>query len=102
MMIRSLCAAALVLGCTLTASAQQHVKVLVAFHSVSGNTEKFAHAVAEGARRVEASVVTIKKIEDVQPADLQNADALIVGSPTHWSNMSTPIKAFIDSWPDMV
>ena len=102
MVNRTLLTAGLLLTFALPAAGQQRIQVLVAYHSVSGNTEKLAHAVAEGARRVEATVVVIKKIEDVQPADLQSADALIVGSPTHWSNVSAPIKAFIDSWPDLV
>jgi carbonic anhydrase len=87
--------------CATHGSAQQRVRVLVAYHSVTGNTEKMAHAVAEGARAPNVSV-ELKKVADVTRADLEQADALIVGSPTQWSNMTSAMKAFIETWPDMV
>ena len=82
-------------------SAQQRARVLVTYHSVTGNTEEMAKAVAAGAER-EDVVVTLKKTEDVGADDLEQADALIVGSPTQWSNMTSVTKAFIERWPDMV
>jgi carbonic anhydrase len=81
--------------------AQDETRVLVVYHSVTGNTEKMAHAAAEGAQRADAIVVT-KKVTDVTRADLEHTHALIIGSPTQWSNMTSAMKAFIETWPDMV
>lgn len=76
--------------------------ILVAYHSDSGNTAKMADAVAEGVRKVPGAKVVVKKIADVTAEDIEKASALVVGSPTHWSNLATPVKQFIDSWPDVV
>ena len=100
-MMRFLLASSLLLIFSATASAQDKTRVLVAYHSVTGNTEKMAYAAAEGARHADAIVVT-KKVADVTRADLEHTDALIIGSPTQWSNMTSAMKAFIDTWPDMV
>jgi NAD(P)H dehydrogenase (quinone) len=42
------------------------------------------------------------KMSDITADDIQKANALVVGSPTHWSNFTTQTKQFIDSWPDVV
>jgi carbonic anhydrase len=81
--------------------AQDSTRVLVVYHSVTGNTEKMAQAAAEGAQRADAIVVT-KKVTEVTRSDLEHAHALIIGSPTQWSNMTSAMKAFIETWPDMV
>jgi NAD(P)H dehydrogenase (quinone) len=72
--------------------------VLVAYYSKTGHTEKMAHAVEEGARNVSGTRVFLKRVEDVQAAELFSADALIVGSPVYWSNMAGEVKTFFDNW----
>ena len=74
------------------------VTVLVAYHSVTGNTEKMAQAVAEGAKAVSGTTVVLKRIADVAADDLSSADALIVGSPVYFANMSGEVKTFFDNW----
>lgn len=59
-------------------------KVLVLYYSRSGNTEKMAKAVAEGAQNVDTQVELSYHVE---PQDLTGFDALIVGAPTYRSNM---------------
>jgi carbonic anhydrase len=100
-MRRLLLASCLLLIFSAVASAQEKTRILVVYHSVTGNTEKMAFAAAEGAQRADAVVVT-KKVADVTRADLEHTDALIIGSPTQWSNMTAAMKAFIETWPDMV
>lgn len=73
--------------------------VLVAYHSNTGNTEKMAEAVAEGARTVAGVKVVLKSIDHVTIPDLLDADAIIVGSPVYNANVSPEIQAFISSWP---
>ena len=79
-------------------SAQTAVKVLVAYHSQSGNTERMAEAVVEGAKSLPGTTVVLKRVGQVTADDLFSSDAIIVGSPVYWSNMSGEVKTFFDNW----
>lgn len=74
------------------------VKVLVAYHSLSGSTERMAEAVAEGAKNVPGTTVVMKRVGQVTADDLFSSDAVVVGSPVYWSNMSGEVKTFFDNW----
>ena len=74
------------------------VKILVTYHSLSGNTERMAEAVVEGARSVPNTVVALRRVSLVTAEDLFSSDAVIVGSPVYWSNMSGEVKTFFDNW----
>jgi NAD(P)H dehydrogenase (quinone) len=78
--------------------AQPAIKVLVAYHSLSGNTERMAEAVVEGAKSVVGTDVVLKRIGQISADELFSADAIIVGSPVYWSNMSGEVKTFFDNW----
>ena len=95
-----LCAWALALlpAPSLAADPPESVAVLVTYHSLSGNTEKMARAVAEGAQAVSGARVTLKRVGEVTGNDLFSSDALIVGSPVYWANMSGEVKTFFDNW----
>jgi NAD(P)H dehydrogenase (quinone) len=74
------------------------VKVLVTYHSLSGNTERMAEAVVEGAKSVPGTLVILKRVGQVTAEDLLSSDAVVVGSPVYWSNMSGEVKTFFDNW----
>jgi NAD(P)H dehydrogenase (quinone) len=74
------------------------VTVLVTYHSLSGNTERMAEAVADGVKIVPGTEVMLKRVGKVTADDLFSADAVVVGSPVYWSNMSGEVKTFIDNW----
>jgi NAD(P)H dehydrogenase (quinone) len=74
------------------------VKVLVTYHSLSGNTERMAEAVIEGVKSVAGTEALLKRVGKVTADDLFTADAVIVGSPVYWSNMSGEVKTFFDNW----
>jgi NAD(P)H dehydrogenase (quinone) len=74
------------------------IKVLVTYHSLSGNTERMAEAVAAGAKSAPATQVILKRVAHVTADDLLSADAVVVGSPVYWSNMSGEVKTFFDNW----
>ncbi len=99
--MRSIC---LILMCAcLAATAVQAadpagIKVLVAYHSVTGHTEKLAQGVAEGVKRIPGTVVLVKRVGQVTAEDLFSSDAVIVGSPVYWSNMAGEVKTFFDNW----
>lgn len=75
-----------------------HVTILVAYHSATGNTEKMAQGVVDGAKGVEGTVVVLKRVGQVTEQDLFSADAVVVGSPVYWSNMAGEVKTFFDNW----
>lgn len=74
------------------------VMVLVVYHSATGNTEKMAQRVAEGAKVVSGTSVVLKRVGEVSANDLLSSDAVIVGSPVYFANMSGEMKTFFDNW----
>ena len=73
--------------------------ILIVYHSETGNTEKLAQAVAEGANQVYEVNVVLKPSNQTDEQDLLDADAIIVGSPVYNANVSPEISRFIASWP---
>jgi NAD(P)H dehydrogenase (quinone) len=81
----------------LVALAQQPpTRILVAYHSESGNTEKLAQAVRAGAASVAGTEVTLRKTSEVKTDDILRSDGIMVGTPVHWSNVSAETKRFLD------
>ena len=74
------------------------VRVLVAYHSLTGNTEQMAKAVAEGAKRVPGVSALLEKVDEVSPKDLEGADGIVLGCPTYYANIPGKMKAVIDDW----
>lgn len=98
------------------------VKVTIVFYSRNGSTEKLAQAVAEGAR-AEGAEVTLRRAREVvsrqimesvpgwaenadrmnaqyeapTEADVESADAIIFGTPTRFGNVTSELKAYVDS-----
>lgn len=85
-------------GRLVNAADAQPVTVLVTYHSASGNTEKMALGVAEGAKAVSGTNVVLKRVGEVAADDLLSSDAVIVGSPVYFGNMSGEVKTFLDNW----
>jgi len=77
---------------------EQTLRVLVTYHSLTGNTEKMARAVVEGAKSVPGTVVELNRVGKVTAEQLFGCDALVVGSPVYWSNMAGEVKTFFDNW----
>lgn len=101
-------------------SGSQAVKVLVLFHSRTGNTMRLANAIAEGARRITGRVdvrrvpeivpedellrhahygphfLELRDIPVAQPEDLVDYDAVIIGAPVRIGSMCGEVKYFID------
>jgi len=74
------------------------VTVLIIYHSRTGNTERMARGVADGAAGVPGTRVILKRVGEVAADDLFGADGVIVGSPVYWSNMAGEVKSFFDDW----
>jgi NAD(P)H dehydrogenase (quinone) len=76
-------------------------KVLIAYDSQSGNTEKTAALVVEGVKQVKGVKCVLKRVNDVSSDDLIKADGIIIGSPTYYGTMSAKTKALFDRSVDL-
>lgn len=71
------------------------MKVLILYDSKTGNTEKMAGAIAEGAKEAGAEV-TVKKIGEPFPLNLlEENDGVIFGSPTRYADATNEMKDFL-------
>ena len=70
-------------------------KILVIYHSKTGNTEKLAKAVAEGAKQVFGVAVELVKAETTNLKAVLEADGYAIGSPSHFSIMSGQILTLL-------
>lgn len=71
-------------------------KLLILYHSQSGNTEKMALAVLEGAQQEEDCDSRLVKAIDAKIEDLLNVDGVIFGTPENFGYMSGALKDFFD------
>jgi NAD(P)H dehydrogenase (quinone) len=91
-------------------------KILVLYYSSWGHIEKMANAVVEGARSVAGTEIVIKRVPELvpneiaetyhykleqpapiaRPDELGDYDAIIIGTPTRFGNMSAQMKNFLD------
>ncbi len=71
------------------------MKIVVIYDSKTGNTEKMAKALAEGAG--EHAEVEVKKIGEAFPLTIiADADGVIFGSPVYYADISNGMKDFLD------
>jgi len=73
--------------------------IAIVYHSGFGHTEKQARHVEKGAASVADITTRLVRVEDVtdDPASLNDADAIIFGSPTYMGSVSAPFKAFMEA-----
>jgi multimeric flavodoxin WrbA len=70
----------------------------VAYHSGFGHTAVLAHAVADGARAVGATVavLAVDALTDTGWQALDDADAIVFGCPTYMGNVSAGFQTFAE------
>jgi NAD(P)H dehydrogenase (quinone) len=90
-------------------------KILILYYSRNGSTEELANVIARGVESVDGAEAVLRtvppvstvceKTADTIPAqgavyatldDLRACDGLAMGSPTHFGNMASPLKYFLD------
>ncbi len=91
-------------------------KILVLYYSTYGHVETMAEAVAEGAKSVPGTTVTLKRVPELvseesakrnhfktdqkapvaDPHELDQYDAIIFGTPTRFGNMAAQMRNFLD------
>lgn len=62
------------------------MKIVIVHESMFGNTEAIANAIADGARSHGAQVIRATA-DDVSVRDLEDADLVVLGAPTHAHGM---------------
>ena len=70
------------------------LKVLIVYYSQTGNTEKMARAIEEGAKSVVGINVEVKYF--VRPEELEEADAIILGMPTYYHDIGIDMKNLLE------
>jgi len=83
------------------------VNILIIYYSSNGSTKKMARLISRGVEMVEGVTSVIRtvnnKLDDnssdviVEKSELKQCSGLIIGSPTHFGNMASPLKEFIDT-----
>ena len=95
-------------------------KIQIVFYSMYGHVYQLAEAIAEGARQVPDTQVTLYQVPELmsdealeksgakaareafadipiaEPAQLAEADAIIFGTPTRFGNMAAQMRNFLD------
>ena len=72
-------------------------KTVVVYHSGYGHTQRVAQFVADGAGAQLIAIDAEGNLTDVQWADINAADAIIMGSPTYMGMASWQFKKFADA-----
>lgn len=75
------------------------MKIAVVYHSETGNTQKMAELVRSGCEQVTGVEARCMSVEDVDKAYVQNAHAIIFGSPTYEGTCSWQMKRYLDTKP---
>lgn len=73
------------------------VKILIVYASRTGNTEKLAQAIAEGARSAGGVSVELKRAKDTKPVDA-GADAFAFGSHSAFEYMAGELKTVFEDF----
>lgn len=70
-------------------------KILVIYHSATGNTARMAQYVAEGAEQTDMTV-RLRAVEEATAKDVLWADGIAAGAPTNLGVLSWQMKRFWD------
>ncbi len=71
-------------------------RLLIVYHTQSGNTGRLADAAFAGAQRVQGVETVIKRAFDAGTDDLLACNGLLLGTPENFGYMSGALKDFFD------
>jgi flavodoxin len=72
------------------------VRVIVVYDTKYGNTKLVAEKIAAGTGEGEGIETAISDVEETDPKDAVDYDAIVIGSPTHFGGPARGINKFID------
>jgi len=70
-------------------------RLLITYYSGTGNTKRMAEEIGRGAEQPGVKV-EVKRVEECRLNDLVEADGIVIGSPTYFSNVAWQVKKLID------
>jgi multimeric flavodoxin WrbA len=71
-------------------------RILIIYHSQTGNTRRMAEAVVTGAASIENTTVLLRQASEATLEDLLECDGLVIGSPEYFGYMAGMVKDFFD------
>jgi flavodoxin len=74
------------------------MNTLIVYFSKFGHTQMVAEAMARGLRSMGASVRLVSS-DELIPADLEAAELVLMGSPTHKMNLPEAVRPVLDRLP---
>jgi len=72
------------------------VKIIVVYDTKYGNTKLVAKTIVEGMRETEGIKADISELKEVDLNKVLDYDAILIGSPNHYSAPTKGTKEFID------
>ena len=92
-------AAIVVLAMLPTLWAQEpRARVLVIYHSGTGNTQQMAEALAEGARSLEGVEAELRRFGEETQEELAQADGIALGSPVYLGDVAIEARQAAIRW----
>lgn len=70
-------------------------KLIVAYYSKTGNTEKIACLIVEGAKKVPGVNAELRHVQSIEPKEAAEADGFAFGSPSYFSMMAGPMLTLL-------
>lgn len=75
-------------------------RLLITYYTGKGSTKRMAEEIGKGAEQSGVKV-EIKRVEKCSLNDLAEADGIVIGSPTYFSNVAWQVKKLIDESIDL-
>lgn len=72
------------------------MKISIIYSSRTGKTERVAHLIEEGVKRVEGIEVKSMNLDKLDKDFINASDGIIFGTPTYYANISWEMKKWID------
>jgi NAD(P)H dehydrogenase (quinone) len=77
---------------------ESNCKILVMYHSRSGNTKKLAQMIERGIQNEKDVECVLKAAPDVTKEDFLTCQAIIAGSPVYFGTMAAELKDVFDRY----
>ena len=75
------------------------MKVLIAYDTKYGNTEKVAQLIGEGITSIEGNEAIVNNVKEVSIKKDDSYDLILIGSPVHFGKHVGSVKKFINKLP---
>jgi flavorubredoxin len=71
--------------------------IVIGYESYHGNTRTMAYALERGARAARAET-SIKRIRQIKPFDVKNADVIVIATPTYHKKPPSNVRYFMKKY----